>query len=148
MRARITGVSVRGAMFSGAVAGFVFGLFLGALLGALASWFAGAVVDWERQLGFSLGVTQQLLPFGDQVSALQPVADNWYLVVPAGALFVGLVAAVIGSLAGGLWAVLLNRGLTHIEVTVSTPDPAPVRPTVIRALPDRRARNRRRAAGR
>jgi len=87
-------------------------------------WFAGAVLDWERQLGFSLGVTQQLLPFGDQISGLEPVADLWYVVVPAGALIVGLLAAMVGGLAGGLWAALVNRGFTSIEVTVA-PEEAP-----------------------
>jgi hypothetical protein len=133
-------------MSAGAIAGLVFGLFLGALLGALASWLAGAVVDWERQLGFSLGVTQQLLPFGDQISVLEPVADLWYVVVPSGALIVGLIGVIIGALAGGLWAALVNRGLTSIEVTVTAPEPP--HGAIVRALPDRRVKPRRRAIGR
>jgi hypothetical protein len=147
VRTRVTGVSLGSAAAAGAVAGFVIGLFVGALLGALASWFAGAVVDWERQLGFSLGVTQQLLPFGDQVSALQPVADLWYVVVPIGALVVGCISAIIGGLAGGLWAALVNRGLTTIEVMVATPV-GEEHHAIVRALPDRRVRARRRAIGR
>ncbi|TMC76183.1 MAG: hypothetical protein E6J08_14750, partial [Chloroflexi bacterium] len=63
-------LSIRSAMFAGAITGFVFGLFVGGLLGALLSWFAGAIVDWQSQLGYSLGVTQQLLPLGDQINSL------------------------------------------------------------------------------
>jgi hypothetical protein len=147
VKARITRVSLGSAMASGAIGGLVFGLFLGALLGALASWFAGAVLDWERQLGFSLGVAQQLLPFGDQISGLEPVADLWYVVVPAGALIVGLLAAMVGGLAGGLWAALVNRGLTSIEVTVAAEE-APAHRAIVRSLPDRRVKPRRRAIGR
>ena len=51
-------LSIRSAMFAGAITGFVFGLFAGATLGALASWLAGALVDWQSQLGFSLGIAQ------------------------------------------------------------------------------------------
>ena len=146
MRTRVTSVSLGSAMSTGAIAGLVFGLFPGALLGALASWLAGAIVDWERQLGFSLGVTQQLLPFGDQISALEPVADLWYVVIPSGALIVGLLGAIIGGLAGGLWAAMVNRGLTSIEVTVAAQEPE--HRAIVRALPDRRVKPRRRAIGR
>jgi len=38
-------LSIRSAMFAGAITGFVFGLFGGATLGALISWFAGAIYD-------------------------------------------------------------------------------------------------------
>jgi hypothetical protein len=69
-------LSLRSAMFAGAITGFVFGLFLGATLGALLSWLAGAIVDWQAQLGYSLGVTQQLLPLGDQVSSLESLSDQ------------------------------------------------------------------------
>ena len=58
-------LSIRSAMFAGAITGFVFGLFAGATLGALLSWFAGALVDWQSQLGFSLGIAQQLLILGE-----------------------------------------------------------------------------------
>src|SRR5207245_534686 len=86
-------LSIRSAMFAGAITGFVFGLFAGATLGALISWFAGAIVDWQAQLGFSLGVTQQLLPLGDQARSLESVSDRWFLVIPA----VGLVVGVFGA---------------------------------------------------
>lgn len=124
-------LSVRSAMFAGAIAGFVFGLFAGATLGALISWVAGQIVDWQAQLGYSLGVTQQLLPLGDQANSLESVADRWYLVIPGVGLIIGLLSAVIGALAGGLWAVLVNMGVLPIEVHVfQAPEragaPAPV----------------------
>ena len=109
-------LSIRSAMFAGAIGGFVFGLFVGGVLGAIASWFAGAVVDWQAQLGFSRGVAQQLLPLGDQIGSLENASDRWYLVIPASALLVGLLSAVIGALAGGLWAALVNVGVLPIEV--------------------------------
>jgi hypothetical protein len=109
-------LSIRSAMFAGAIAGFVFGLFAGGMLGALISWFAGAIVDWQAQLGYSLGVTQQLLPLGNQVGSLQGVADSWYYVIPAAALVLGLLGAVMGALAAGLWAALVNMGALPIEV--------------------------------
>jgi cobalamin synthase len=130
-------LSIRSAMFAGAITGFVFGLFLGATLGALLSWFAGAIVDWQAQLGYSLGVTQQLLPLGDQVNSLETLSDQWFLVIPAVGVILGLVCAVIGSLAGGLWTVLVNLGVLPIQVSVLRHDERPVA---------RRVRPRRRRA--
>ena len=111
-------LSVKSAMFAGAIGGFVFGLFAGSTLGALISWVAGQIVDWQAQLGYGLGVTQQLLPLGDQANMLESVADRWYLVIPAVGLLIALLSAVIGALAGGLWAVLVNMGVLPIEVNV------------------------------
>ncbi|HYR14179.1 MAG TPA: hypothetical protein VEQ67_08175 [Mycobacterium sp.] len=111
-------LSIRSAMFAGAITGFVFGLFAGAILGALVSWFAGAIVDWQAQLGFSLGIAQQLLPLGNQVKSLESVSDRWFLVIPAVGLLVGILGALIGLLAGGLWAALVNMGVLPIQVTV------------------------------
>jgi len=133
-------LSTRSAMFAGAITGFVFGLFAGALLGALISWFAGALVDWQAQLGFSLGVTQQLLPLGDQVKSLETVSDRWFLVIPAVSLVVGALGALIGVLAGGLWASLVNMGVLPIEVIVMRRTSAPMR----RASDRRRVRTRER----
>src|SRR5439155_23809070 len=89
-------LSIRSAMFAGAITGFVFGLFAGATLGALISWFAGALVDWQAQLGFSLGVTQQLLPPGDQGNSPETVADRWSLVLPGVRLLVGVPGGPVG----------------------------------------------------
>lgn len=140
---RVARLSLRGAISAGGVAGLVAGMFLGGLLGALISWFAGAVVDWQRQLGFSLGVTQQLLPFGDQASSLETVADLWYVAVPASALLLGLLGALVGALAGGLWAALVNRGFVRLEVGVT-----PTSSAAVHELPERPAAPRRKAAGR
>ncbi|HKW70198.1 MAG TPA: hypothetical protein VJP81_06395 [Candidatus Dormibacteraeota bacterium] len=118
-------LSIRSAMFAGAITGFVFGLFAGATLGALMSWFAGAIVDWQAQLGFSLGVTQQLLPLGDQVKSLEWLSDRWYLVIPAVGALGGILGALIGLLAGGLWAALVNIGVLPIEVNVIRRDESP-----------------------
>jgi cobalamin synthase len=130
-------LSIRSAMFAGAITGFVFGLFLGATLGALLSWLAGAIVDWQAQLGYSLGVTQQLLPLGDQVNSLESLSDQWFLVIPAVGVILGLVCAVIGSLAGGLWSTLVNAGVLPIHVFVLRSEERPVA---------RRVRTRRRRA--
>jgi cobalamin synthase len=111
-------LSIRSAMFAGAITGFVFGLFAGATLGALVSWFAGAILDWQSQLGYSLGITQQLLPLGDQIKYLDTIADRWFLVIPAVGLLVGLLGSFMGLLAGGLWATLVNMGVLPIQVTV------------------------------
>ncbi len=135
-------LSIRSAMFAGAITGLVFGLFLGATLGALLSWFAGAIVDWQAQLGYSLGVTQQLLPLGDQVNSLESLTDRWYLVIPVSGLVVGLIGAAIGSLAGGLWAALVNPGVLPIEVSVLRRDEQPL---ATRA-PERRGASRDRKA--
>jgi hypothetical protein len=135
-------LSIRSAMFAGAITGFVFGLFSGATLGALLSWFAGALVDWQAQLGFSLGVTQQLLPLGDQVRSLELVADRWFLVIPAVGLLLGVLGACIGTLAGGLWASLVNIGVLPIEVEVLRRSEIPAR----RDSDRRQVRTRRRKA--
>ena len=111
-------LSIRSAMFAGAMTGFVFGLFAGATLGALFSWFAGAIVDWQAQLGFSLGIAQQLLPLGDQIKSLETISDRWFLVIPAVGLVVGILGGLIGLLAGGLWAALVNIGVLPIQVSV------------------------------
>ena len=135
-------LSIRSAMFAGAITGFVFGLFAGATLGALLSWFAGALVDWQSQLGFSLGIAQQLLPLGDQVRELQTVQDRWFVVIPGTGLLMGLLGAFIGVLAGGLWATLVNMGVLPIEVSVIRRGDVPMR----RATDRRQVRTRRRKA--
>jgi hypothetical protein len=111
-------LSIRSAMFAGAITGFVFGLFLGCTLGAVVSWFAGAIIAWQAQLGYSLGVTQQLLPLGDQINSLESLSDRWFLVIPATGLAIGAISAFMGSLAGGLWAALVNLGVLPIQVSV------------------------------
>jgi hypothetical protein len=107
-------------MAGGALTGFVGGFFVGCVLGALLAWFAGAVLDWHRQLGFTLGVTEDLLPLGEQIGVLQVVNALWWLVVPAVGVAIGLLNGVVGVLAGGLTAAVFNRvghGL-HLDVDV------------------------------
>jgi len=137
-------LSIRSAMFAGAITGFVFGLFAGATLGALISWFAGAIIEWQAQLGYSLGIAQQLLPLGDQINYLDTLTDRWFLVIPGVGLLVGLLGAFMGLLAGGLWAALVNLGVLPIEVEVFRRDEVgPER----RASTRRRSERRRRAVG-
>ena len=135
-------LSIRSAMFAGAITGFVFGLFVGATLGALISWFAGTLIEWQAQLGFSLGIAQQLLPLGDQAGSLQSLSDRWFLVIPAVGILIGLLGAFMGSLAGGLWAALVNLGVLPIEVAVLRRGDTPMR----RSTDRRQVRTRRRRA--
>jgi len=139
-------LSIRSAMFAGGITGFVFGLFLGTVLGALVSWLAGALVDWQNQLGFSLGIAQQLLPLGNQVGSLETISDRWFLVIPGVGLFVGLLGAFIGLLAGGLWAALVNLGVLPIQVTVMRRSDVPTRRATDRRQVRTRTRPRRRKA--
>ena len=81
-------------------------------------WFAGAMIDWQSQLGYSLGIAQQLLPLGDQINYLETISDRWFLVIPGVGVVMGLLGAFIGLLAGGLWAALVNVGVLPIEVSV------------------------------
>jgi hypothetical protein len=46
------------------------------------------------------------------------VSDRWFLVIPAVGLLVGAIGALIGLLAGGLWAALVNLGVLPIQVSV------------------------------
>jgi hypothetical protein len=112
VRLRVRRLPLWPLMGAGAISGFVGGFFVGCLLGALLAWFSGAVLDWHRQLGFTLGVTEDLLPLGEQIGVLQTISDLWWLVVPATGLAVGLLNGLIGMLAGGLMAGAFNR-LAH-----------------------------------
>jgi hypothetical protein len=133
-------LSIRSAMFAGAITGFVFGLFAGCTLGAIISWFAGAIINWQAQLGYSLGIAQQLLPLGDQIKYLDTISDRWYFVIPGVGLIAGVLGAFIGLLAGGLWAALVNMGVLPIEVSVLRSGEAETerRATARRARTDRR----------
>jgi len=96
----------------------VSGLFAGCLLGAFLAWLAGAVLDWHRQLGFTLGVTEELLPLGEQVGVLQTMRDLWFLVIPGMGLLFGVVAGLVGFLTGGLMGGLFNRFAREIDLDV------------------------------
>jgi F0F1-type ATP synthase assembly protein I len=109
-------------MIAGAWIAFPLGLVAGCVLGAGLSWFAGAVLSWQLQLALTLGVTEQLLPFGSQVPLLESVRSEWYLVIPAVGLAVGIFAALVGALIGGLVAASYNRSPFGVRVTVEVPD--------------------------
>lgn len=123
MKVRVRRLPLVPVMASGAVTGFVGGLFAGCVLGAVGAWFAGAVLAWHRQLGFTLGVTEELLPLGEQVGTLQAVRDLWFVVIPATGLLLGLLNALIGLLASALMGELFNRlgGGISLDVEVSDP---------------------------
>src|SRR5207245_309879 len=91
------------------------------------AWFAGAILSWQRDLSLTLGVTEQLLPFGGQVPLLERVQSSWFLVVPLAGLVLGLFAALVGGLIGGLVAASYNRSPLGLHVVVSPPQ-ALVRP--------------------
>ncbi len=124
-RARLARIPVRAAMLTGAVAGVVPGLFVGCLLGAFVSWASGAIVYWQRQLGFTLGVSPDLLPFGDQGPLLSQLSSDWPLVVPASGIAMAIFWGVIASLSFGLLGSALNvlgvGAVVRLDVEVDDP---------------------------
>ena len=121
VRGRLAGVSVRASFLAGAWVGAALGLVVGAVLGALLAWGAGTVLEWQRDLGFTLGVARNLLPLGDQVAALRWISSTWWLVIPAVAVAVALLAGLIGGLIGALLAAAYNRSPRHAAVVVELP---------------------------
>ena len=119
---RLAGVSVRASFGAGLWVGFTIGLVIGAVVGALLVWFAGTMLEWQRDLAFTLGVARTLLPLGDQVVALRWISSTWYLVIPVVALVVALFIAVVGGLIGALLAAAYNRSPRHSSVVVELPD--------------------------
>ena len=111
-------------MAAGGWVGFALGLTLGAMIGGVVVWFAGAVLDWQRDLAFTLGVARSLLPFGDQAGLLRWVGSTWYLVIPAIGLAGGLAAAILGALVGGLLAAAYNRSPRRALIVVELPEEA------------------------
>jgi len=122
-RVRVRSIALRPAMLAGAWAGFVPGLFIGAIVGTLASFGAGAALEWMRELSFTTGIQQQLLPFGDRSGLLQTLQDGWLIVIPASALVVGLFSAIFGALTGALIAASFGSILRGVEVDI---DAAPL----------------------
>lgn len=121
IRGRLAAVSVRASLAAGAWVGAVIGLALGAVLGAIVVWFAGAVLDWQRDLGFTFGVTRRLLPFGDQVGLLRDIQTRWWLVIIGSSLASAAIAAAFGALLGGILAAAYNRSPRHALVVVELP---------------------------
>lgn len=118
---RLAGVSVRASFGAGVWVGTMIGLVLGAIVGALLAWFAGTLLEWQRDLAYTLGVARTLLPFGDQVVALRWIATTWYLVIPLAAIVVALIVGFIGGLIGALLAAVYNRSPRHAAVVVELP---------------------------
>jgi hypothetical protein len=121
IRGRLSAVSVRASLGAGAWVGFSLGLVAGALLGAVVVWFAGAMLDWQRDLAFTFGVARRLLPFGDQIGLLREMQARWWLVIPAVGLAVGALGGLVGSLLGGILAAAYNRSPRHALVIVELP---------------------------
>jgi hypothetical protein len=117
-RVRVRSVPLPAAMITGAWAGFVPGLFIGALLGVLISFGAGAALEWMRELSFTTGIQQQLLPFGDRIGLLQTLQDGWLVVIPLAAVALGLFSAIFGTLTGALVAATFGSVLHGVEVDV------------------------------
>ncbi len=122
---RVVAVSVRAALIAGGWIGFALGLVTGCVLGAILSWFSGAILSWQRELTFTVGVTEQLLPFGSQIPLLERLQAYWFAVVPVVGLLVGVFAALVGGLIGGLVAVSYNRSPFGVRVLVEVPDQTP-----------------------
>ncbi len=122
IQGRIVALSVRAAMVAGGWVGFALGLVAGAVLGAAISWFAGAVLTWQRQLGLTLGVTEQLLPFGGQIRFFETLRGDWFLVIPAVGIMIGLFSGMVGALIGGLVAASYNRSPYGVQVMVEVPE--------------------------
>jgi hypothetical protein len=137
VRGRLAAVSVRASSGAGAYVGFALGLVAGMLLGGVFVWFAGAVLDWQRDLAFTFGVARRLLPFGDQLGLLRDIQARWWLVVPGTGLLVGLLGAIVGLLLGGILGAAYNRSPRHALVVVELPRQVapPVAPPVADAAP-------------
>lgn len=121
VRGRLAAVSVRASSGAGAWVGFALGLVVGMLLGGVLVWFAGAVLDWQRDLAFTFGVARRLLPFGDQLGLLRDIQARWWLVVPGTGIVVGLLGAIVGLLLGGILGAAYNRSPRHALVVVELP---------------------------
>ena len=115
---RLRWVSLRAALLGGAAAGFAAGLFAGCLLGAGLSWLAGQALDWQSHLAFQLGVTEDLLPLGQQIGILQAMQDDWWLVVPLTGLVVAVPTALATALGAALLAGIFNRFGPALELVV------------------------------
>jgi uncharacterized membrane-anchored protein YhcB (DUF1043 family) len=121
VRGRLAAVSVRASFGAGVWVGGTLGLVIGAVLGAILAWFVGTLLEWQRDLAFTLGVARALLPLGDQVGALRWISSTWYLVIPATAVLVALIAGLVGGLIGAIIAAGYNRSPRHAAVVVELP---------------------------
>jgi len=115
-RYRIRSVPLVPALVTGAWSGFVPGLFIGGVVGVAITFGAGAALEWMRQLSFTTGIQQQLLPFGDRIGQLETLQDAWPAVIGVSALAVGLVSALIGVLTGAVVSASYGSLLGAVEV--------------------------------
>jgi hypothetical protein len=115
---RIRSVPLGPALVTGAWAGFVPGLFIGGVLGAVITFGAGAILDWMRQLSFTTGIDQALLPFGDRIGMFQTLQDDWFLVIPAAAVIFALLSALIGMLTAAVVSASYGSLLEGLDVEV------------------------------
>jgi hypothetical protein len=143
-RYRIRSVPLLPALVTGAWSGFVPGLFIGAVIGVVITFGAGAALEWMRQLSFTTGIQQQLLPFGDRIGQLETLQDAWPVVIAVSALAIGLVSALIGVLTAAVvsasYGSLLGSVEVEVEALATEPAPEPA------AVPGKtRTRRRRRA---
>jgi hypothetical protein len=122
LHGRLAAISVRASFFAGMWVGAALGVVIGALLGAFLVWLTGAVLAWQRELGFTLGIARTLLPFGDQIAALRWISTNWWLVIPAVALASAVASGLVGGVIGALLAAAYNRSPRHASVVVEVPD--------------------------
>jgi hypothetical protein len=125
-KVRLSSVPLVPALITGAWAGFVPGLFIGAIAGTLLTFGAGAALEWMRELSFTTGIEQQLLPFGNRIGLLQTLQDGWPVVIPLAAIALGLFSALIGTLTAALVAMTLRTVVRGVEFeTESVTPPAP-----------------------
>jgi len=117
-RVRIRSIPMLPALVTGAWAGFVPGLFIGGALGTLISFGAGAALEWMRELSFTTGIQQQLLPFGDRIGLLETLQDDWLIVIPVTAVGVGILSALVGLLTAALVSASYGSLLGGVEVEI------------------------------
>ena len=117
-RMRIRSLPMLPALVTGVWAGFVPGLFIGGGLGTLISFGAGAALEWMRELSFTTGIQQQLLPFGDRIGLLETLQDDWLIVIPVTAVAVGALSALVGVLTAALVSASYGSLLGGVEVEI------------------------------
>lgn len=137
-RVRIRSVPIGPALVTGAWAGFVPGLFIGGVVGALISFGAGAALEWMRELSFTTGVQAYLLPFGDRIGVLETLQDDWFVVIPAAAVALGLLSALIGMLTAAAISASFGSLFEGVEVILDSAGEAPARSDRRRRPPRRR----------
>ncbi len=141
---RIRSVPLVPALVTGAWAGFVPGLFVGAALGALISFGAGAALEWMRELSFTTGIQQQLLPFGDRIGLLQTLQDDWLVAIPVAGLALGILSALIGVLTAALVSASYGSLLGGVEVEIEAVGAAAAESEAAAPKPGVKRDNRRR----